>query len=129
MGLSGEKSAGGFPAHRQGTLYRAASRSTFVFTEADGKLFGASAGEYQRAFCTCVTGHDSQSFFLICKISNVLRGKKDISCAQQLQEMCRQGEKLWVDINKSLAILLKTLDAGTARSLNDRIEQAQKRSV
>ncbi|XP_019746617.1 nesprin-2a isoform X4 [Hippocampus comes] len=46
---------------------------------------------------------------------------------QQLQEMCRQGEKLWVDINKSLPILLKTLDAGTARSLNDRIEQAQKR--
>ncbi|XP_051909518.1 nesprin-2 isoform X2 [Hippocampus zosterae] len=46
---------------------------------------------------------------------------------QQLQEMCRQGEKLWVDVDKSLAILLKTLDPATSRSLDDRIEKAQKR--
>ncbi|XP_077366480.1 nesprin-2a isoform X2 [Festucalex cinctus] len=46
---------------------------------------------------------------------------------QQLQETCTQGKKLWADVNKSLEILLKTLDGGTSRSLNDRVEQERKR--
>ncbi|KAM9778675.1 nesprin-2a isoform 1-T4 [Syngnathus typhle] len=46
---------------------------------------------------------------------------------QQLQKMCSQGQKLWANINKSLQILLKTLDGGAAQLLNDRIEQEQKR--
>ncbi|XP_061668449.1 nesprin-2 [Syngnathoides biaculeatus] len=50
-----------------------------------------------------------------------------LECLQELQEMCGQGKKIWVDINKSLQILMKTLDGGATESLNDRIEQERKR--
>ncbi|XP_061610592.1 nesprin-1 isoform X5 [Phyllopteryx taeniolatus] len=46
---------------------------------------------------------------------------------QQLQEMGVQGKTLWADINKSLQILLKTLDGATTQLLNDQIEQERKR--
>ncbi|XP_077444049.1 nesprin-2a [Stigmatopora argus] len=46
---------------------------------------------------------------------------------QQLQEMGKQVKNVWTDISKSFQILLKTLDAETSQSLNDRIEQERKR--